>query len=148
MAGGAAIAAPQGPFPYQIAGLPINNLLPSVVPLRRRLESAHVPPVYTDLKVDPPTLKAALTYLTSAQPALDACGQLFQVYLDQIQAGRSQAQATLAAAAQYERTAGLPRSAACVAAEQTWRREYAHGRDPLLPAARPRRNANCCNTAI
>jgi len=87
---------------------------------------------------DLPGLQGALAYLTS-QAELDACGRLFQVYLGQIQAGRSQEQATLAATAQYQQdwlSGRLQLSAACAAADRTWRQEYAHGRDPLLPAAR------------
>merc|ERR1719244_2215880 len=121
-------APPQAPFPRPMAGRPLISP-----------ESVHVPPVYTDLKVDLPNLQAALAYLTSSQAELDACGRMFQVYLGQIQAGRSQEQATLAATAQYQQdwlSGRLQLSAACAAADRTWRQEYAHGRDPLLPAAR------------
>jgi len=156
----ATFAAPEGPLPTQIAGSPLNRrhfVAPVRAPFSPFLhpESVHVPPVYTDLKVDPPSLKAALVYLTSQD--LDACGRMFKVYLGQIQAGNSQEAATLAATAQYQQdwlTGNLERSAACVAADQTWRREYAHGRDPLLPSARayiqadPNTSSPCKSAAL
>ena len=87
-----------------------------------------------------PSAEAALAFLNNLP--LDSCGKQAKVFIEDILAGGSAPSATAKATAVYQADySGYavgnqgPPSAACIAAENSWKQAHATGQDPVLASA-------------